>query len=53
MAGLRMPLPTLRRCPRGHLRTARGRCGSQFPHRKGVSAAAPCRSPGALRDVPI
>jgi len=28
MAGLCIPLPTLRPHPRGSLRTARGRCGS-------------------------
>src|SRR6516165_3151073 len=27
MVGLHVPLPTLRRHPRGYLRTARGRCG--------------------------
>ena len=30
MAGLHVPLPTLRRHPHGCLRTARGRCGSTF-----------------------
>ena len=49
MAGLCSPLPTLRRCPRGHLRTARGRCGSLRLHRSGLSPPTPCRSPGALQ----
>jgi hypothetical protein len=34
MAGLHVPLPTLRRHPRGCLRTAWGRCGSLFLHRR-------------------
>jgi hypothetical protein len=33
MAGLCAPLSTLRRCPRGHLRMTRGRCGSLLLHR--------------------
>jgi hypothetical protein len=37
MAGLHVPLPTLRRHPGGCLRTARGRCGSLFPHRSGLA----------------
>src|SRR4029077_16237028 len=37
MAGLYVPLPTLRRHPRGCLRTARGRCGSLFLHRSGLA----------------
>src|SRR5271157_1336363 len=47
MAGLCTPLPTLRRCPRGQLRTARGRCGLLFLHRSGLPPPTPCRSPGA------
>ena len=43
MAGLCTPLPTLRPHPRGSLRTARGRCGSLFLHRKGLSPSTPCR----------
>ena len=39
MAGLCAPLPTLRRHPRGRLRTARGRCGSLFLHRRGLTWA--------------
>src|SRR5271166_1403217 len=49
MAGLCTPLPTLRRCPRGQLRTARGRCGLLYLHRGGLSPPTPCRSPGAPR----
>ncbi len=40
MAGLHVPLPTLRRHPRGCLRTARGRCGSLFLHRSGLAPPA-------------
>ena len=43
------PLSTLRRYPRGHLRMARGRCGSLLLHRDGLAPSTPCRSPGALR----
>src|SRR5258708_7710374 len=50
MAGLCAPLPTLRRRPCGHLRTAQGRCGSLLLHRKGLAPSTPCRSPGALRN---
>jgi len=39
MAGLSVPLPTLRRRPRERLRTARGRCGSLFLHRRGLTWA--------------
>src|SRR5580704_10541228 len=51
MAGLYAPLPTLRRRPRGRLRTARGRCGSLLLHRSGLAPHTPCRSPGALTRV--
>ena len=51
MAGLYAPLPTLRRRPRGRLRTARGRCGSLLLHRSGLPPHTPCRSPGALTRV--
>ena len=51
MAGLYAPLPTLRRHPRGCLRTARGRCGLLLLHRSGLSPPTPCRSPGARPDV--
>ena len=51
MAGLYAPLRTLRRRPRGRLRTARGRCGSLLLHRSGLSPHTPCRSPGALTRV--
>jgi hypothetical protein len=37
MAGLHVPLPTLRRHPRGCLRTAWGRCGSILLHRSGLA----------------
>src|SRR5262249_37235755 len=47
MAGLHVPLPTLRRHPRGCLRTAWGRCGSLLLHRSGLAPPTPCRSPGA------
>ena len=43
MVGLCTPLPTLRPYPRGHRRTARGRCGSLLLHRKGLSPSTPCR----------
>src|SRR6266480_2959301 len=52
MAGLCAPLSTLRRCPRGHLRMTRGRCGSLLLHRDGLAPSTPCRSPGALRFTP-
>src|ERR1700758_4128758 len=51
MAGLYAPLPTLRRRPRGRLRTARGRWGVLLLPRSGLAPPTPCRSPGAL--VPI
>ena len=47
MAGLHVPLPTLRRHPHGCLRTAWGRCGSLFLHRRGLAPLTPCRSLGA------
>src|SRR4029450_2161903 len=53
MAGLCAPLSTLRRCPRGHLRMTRGRCGSLLLHRDGLAPSTPCRSPGALRSTPV
>ena len=51
MAGLYAPLPTLRSCPRGQLRTDRGRRGLLLLHRSGLSPHTPCRSPGALTRV--
>ena len=39
MAGLHVPLPTLRRHPRECPRTARGRCGSLLLHRSGSGRA--------------
>jgi len=47
MAGLHVPLPMLRRHPRGCLAVRRGRCGSLFLHRNGLAPPTPCRSPGA------
>src|SRR5258707_13582455 len=44
MAGLCAPLSTLRRCPRGHLRMTRGRCGSLLLHRDGLAPSTPCLS---------
>src|SRR5665811_189862 len=51
MAGLYAPLPTLRRRPRGRLRTDRGRRGLLLPHRSGLSPHTPCQFPGALTHV--
>src|SRR6202040_174797 len=56
MAGLYAPLPTLRRRPRGRLRTDRGRRGLLLLHRSGLSPHTPCQSPGALTciaDIPL
>jgi hypothetical protein len=47
MAGLHVPLPTLRRHPHECLRTAWGRCGPLLLHRSGLAPPTPCRSPGA------
>src|SRR5258705_13678241 len=52
MAGLCAPLLAVRRCPCGHLRMTRGRCGSLLLHRDGLAPSTPCRSPGALRLSP-
>src|ERR1700687_2146946 len=51
MAGLYAPLPTLRRRPRGRLRTDRGRRGLLLLHRSGLSPHTPGQSPGALTRV--
>src|SRR5271156_992032 len=51
MAGLYAPPPTLRRRPRGRLRTDRGRRGLLLLHRSGLSPHTPCQSPGALTHV--
>src|SRR5712671_197755 len=51
MAGLYAPLPTLRRRPRGRLRTDRGRRGLLLLHRSGLSPHTPCQSHGALTRV--
>src|SRR5262249_3157936 len=53
MAGLYAPLPTLRRRPRGRLRTDRGRRGLLLLHRSGLSPHTPCQSPGALTRVAV
>ena len=53
MAGLCVPLSTLRRGPREHLRMTRGRCGSLLLHRKGLAPSTPCRSPGARKCLPV
>ena len=50
MAGLHVPLPTLRRHPRGCLRTAWGRWGSLLLHRSRLAPPTPCRSPGRTHD---
>src|SRR5260370_32286595 len=47
MAGLCLPLPTLRRRPRDRQRRARGRCDARNLHRRGLSPHTPRRSPGA------
>jgi hypothetical protein len=46
-----VPLPTLRRRPRGRLRTDRGRRGLLLLHRSGLTPHTPCQSPGALTRV--
>src|SRR3984893_4188776 len=51
MAGLYAPLPTLRRRPRGRLRTDRGRRGWLLLHRSGLSPRTPGQSPAALTCV--
>jgi hypothetical protein len=48
MAGLYIPLSTLRRHPHGGLRMTRGRCDSLRLHRSGLAPPTPCRPPGAL-----
>lgn len=47
MAGLHVPLSTLRRQPRGRPRMTRGRCGSLLLHRKGLAPSVSRRSPDA------
>src|SRR5437667_7000381 len=47
MAGLRVPLSTLRAVPHDTPRMTRGQCGLLHLHRQGLSPF-PCRSPGAL-----
>ena len=48
MAGLCVPLPTLRRHTRGCLRTAQGQNGSLHLHSSGFAPPTPCRFPSAL-----
>jgi hypothetical protein len=43
MAGLCVPLSTLRLRHRGRLRMTRGRCGSLLLHRSGLAPPTPCR----------
>src|SRR4051812_12528917 len=47
MAGLCVPLSTLRPRPRGQTRMTRGQCGSLLLHCNGLAPSTPCRSPGA------
>jgi len=49
MAGLCVPLSTLRRALAGRRRMTRGQCGSLLLHCSGLSPLTPCRSPGAPR----
>src|SRR5262245_59205205 len=49
MAGLRVPLSTLRQKPRDRYRMTRGRDGWLGLSRTTLSFATPCRSPDALR----
>src|SRR6516225_9552131 len=51
MAGLYAPLPTLRRRPRGRLRTDRWRRVLLLLHRSGLSPHTPCQSPDALTHI--
>src|SRR5262249_25673463 len=53
MAGLCTPLPTLRLYLHRHLRTAWGRCGSLFLHRKGLSPSTPCRFIRRTADISL
>lgn len=47
MAGLHVPLSTLRRAPHDAQRMTRGQHGSQYLCCEGLAPFAPCRSPGA------
>ena len=49
MAGLCVPLSTLRHALAGRRRMTRGQCGSLLLHCSGLSPPTPCRSPGAPR----
>src|SRR6266849_9947573 len=48
MAGLHVPLSTLRVVPHDTPRMTRGQCGLLRLHCQGLSPFTPCRSPGAL-----
>src|SRR5271167_4308399 len=48
MAGLRVPLSTLRAVPHDTPRMTRGQCGLLRLHCQGLPPFTPCRSPGAL-----
>jgi hypothetical protein len=48
MAGLHVPLSTLRQSLAGTRRMTRGQCGSLHLHCKGLPPSAPCRPPGAF-----
>ena len=52
MAGLCVPLPTLRCRPCGRPRTAQGRCGSLLLHRVGLHRLLLAGLSGALRNIP-
>ena len=51
MAGLCVPLSTLRHALAGRRRMTRGQCGSLLLHCSGLSPHTPCRSPGAPRQL--
>src|SRR5690606_36410991 len=51
MAGLCVPLSTLRATPRGAPRMTRGQHDSLLLCCQGLAPFTPCRSPGALKDV--
>ncbi len=52
MAGLRVPLSTLRVRPHDRPRMTRGRCGSLLLHRKGLAPSVSRRSPDAPNRAP-
>src|SRR5260370_33991104 len=53
MAGLRVPLSTLRPRPRGHQRMTRGQDGSLLLACTAVASATPCRFIPALTPTPL